>query len=360
MKAIQWIAAVTLTISVTACTQKEKVSEIPDQKEDAFVHKTAEVKLLNYEQELTFTGEVSYDQSRVDQIYSPVSGIIEDVKAELGARVSKGQVLGTIQSTDVSDLLRDYNQARSAFDIAKRNADNVEQLYQTRFASETDLSNAKKQVEIAQAEVSRTGQIMKLYGGAAGGKMPVFPVKAPISGYVVERNVNTGMQIRSDNNVNLFTISDLKKVWILINVYESDVEQVKTGEPVTITTLAYPDKEFSGKITNIASVVDSDTKVLRARVELDNAEGLLKPDMFATIKLHIAKPEKLLAIPPKAVIFDSDHYYVIVDHGKEKYELRSIEILRNTSKFVYAKSGVKSGDQVVTEGSLLLFNELND
>ena len=340
----------------------KKAEEAPKTKDLDTAFRTDTVRLRNYEQELQFTGQVSFDQKQVDRVYSIVSGTVLDVNAELGSYVKKGQILANVQSADVSGFLKDYNTAKASYDIAKRNADNTEQLYKTKFSSENDLVNARKQLEIASSELERSSEVLKLYGGptkSASGQA-TFSVKSPVSGYVVERNVNPNVQIRTDNGNPLFTISNLSDVWVLINIYESDIQAVKMGQLVNITTLAYPDKVFQGRIENIGQVIDNDSKVLQARVVLPNPNGILKPDMFCTIKLHLEKPEKLLAVNPKSVIFNEDKYFVIKDLGKEKYESVPVEVIKSTSKFSYVKANLKDGDRVVTEGALLLFNELTN
>ena len=352
-----WISAILL--SILACGKSKKLQEAETKDTDT-AFRTDSVALRNYEEELQFTGSVSFDQKKVNKVYSFVSGNVVEVKADLGAMVQKGQVLAVVQSQDVSDVLKDQSAAKANYDIAKRTADNVEQLYKTKFSSETDLVSARKQLEIASSELDRSTQVLKLYGGASAGKQPVFTVRAPESGYVVEKNVNPDMQIRSDNADALFTISNLSDVWVLLNIYESDIEAVKVGQQVSITTLAYPDKVFSGKIENISQVVDNDSKVLQARVILPNPDGLLKPDMFCTIKLHIEKPEKLLAVNPIAVIFSQDQYFVIKEIKADDYKAIPVSIVRNTSKYMYIKGDLQHGDKIVTEGALMLYSELTD
>lgn len=342
---------------LAACNRSEKPKEA-ETKDTGSAFRTDTVELRNFEEELQFTGEVSFDQKKVDKVFPIVSGTVLDVKADLGAYVKKGQVLATLQSGDISDFLKDQNTAKANYDIAKRNAENVEQLYKTKFSSENDLVNARKQLEIASSELERSNQVLKLYGGAGPGKQPVFTVKAPQDGYVVEKNVNPDMQIRPDNSDPLFTISDLTDVWVLINIYESDIQSVKQGSQVSITTLAYPDKVFTGTISNLSQVIDNDSKVLQARVVLANPGGLLKPDMFCNIKLHIEKPEKLLAVNPISVIFSQDSYFVIKEVKEGEYKTVPVEILKNTSKYMYVKGALAHGDKVVTEGALMLFSEL--
>lgn len=352
-------AILVLMVSFASCSKSEKPQEA-ETKDNESAFRTDSVHFRNFEEELQFTGSVSFDQKNVDQVFPIISGNVLEVKADLGAMVKKGQTLAVVQSADVSSVLKDQNTARANYDIAKRNADNIEQLYKTKFSSESDLINSKKQLEIASSELERSNQVLKLYGGSSAGKQPLFTVKAPQSGYVVQRNINPGMQIRSDNSDPLFTVSNLSDVWVMINIYESDINAVKTGQQVNITTLAYPDKIFTGTIDNISQVVDNESKVLQARVVLPNPGGLLKPDMFCTIKLHIEKPEKLLAINPISVIFSQDRYFVIKETGKETYKSVPVNIIRSTSKFKYVTGDLADGDKVVTEGALMLFSELTD
>ena len=336
-------------------------------------YRTDTVRLRSPEQDLRFTGKVSYDQSRVDRIFPVVSGNVLEVKAALGAPVQKGQELAMVQSADVSGYLNTYNGTKADFAVAQRNAANTEQLYKSSFASQNDLVAARAQLEKARSAFRGAEQVLKVYGATSGNAAagrPVYTVKAPVSGFVVERNINPGMQLRSDNTMALFTISNLARVWVLINVYESDAAAVKVGMPVIITALAYPDRTFQGKITNVSSVVDADTRVLQARVELDNPAGLLKPDMFCTITLSKPQAGQALAVNPTAVIFSNDRYYVIRrklgtaeptpdQSASVAYEVVPVKVLRSNARYRYVTGNLHDGDQVVTQGSLLLYNDLN-
>ena len=354
------LVAAPALLSLPGCGSKQQ--ELPTNSKDTeTAYRTDTVQLRNLSQDLRFTGKVSYDQRRVDQVFPVVSGTVLNVSANLGQRVTQGQALATVQSADVSGYLNDYNAARSDFALAKRTADNTEQLYKTNFASQSDLIAAREGLTKAQSTLNRSQQILKLYGAGTGSAaQPVYQVKAPVGGYVVARNVNQNMQLRPDNSTPLFTISDLSRVWILLNVYETDVANVKVGEPVDITVLAYPDKKFNGTITNISNVVDPDTRIVQARVELANPDGLLKPDMFCTVYLHNKEAAQNLAVSPRAVIFNQDKYYVVKQTSPGKYAVVPVQVVRTTSQFTYVSGKLNPSDQVVTEGSLLLFNDLMD
>ncbi len=358
-----------LSLVLAGCGSPE--AALPtDTKDTASAYRTDTVRLKRFDEALRLTGKVSYDQSRVDRVYPVVSGNVLDVKATLGSRVQKGQPLASVQSADVSGYLNDYAAAKSDYALAQRTASNTEQLYKTNFASQSDLVAAREGLAKARANLSRTEQITKLYGAnLSGGAQPIYTVKAPVSGFVVERNVNPGMQLRPDNGTTLFTISDLSRVWVLLNVYETDVAALRLGQAVTITALAYPDKTFRGTITNISNVVDPDTRVVQARVELPNPGGLLKPDMFCTVGLDLQGKtgqgeNQSLAVNAKAVIFNNDKYYVVrLVSGtgpQAKYEIVPVKILRSTPSTAFVSGQLQAGQQVVTEGSLMLYSDLSD
>jgi cobalt-zinc-cadmium efflux system membrane fusion protein len=354
-------------LGLTACGGDKKAELPVNTRDNASTYRTDTVMTRDVAENLRFTGKVSYDQSRVDRVFPVVSGTVLDVTAALGARVSKGQALARVQSADVSGFLNDYNSAKSDYAVAKRTADNTEQLYKTNFASQSDLVAAREGLVKAQSALTRAEQVVKLYGAnTGGGASPIYQVKAPASGFVVERNVNPGVQLRPDNATPLFTISDLSRVWIMLNVYETDIAQLKMGQQVSIQALAYPDKTFTGTITNISNAVDPDTRILQARVELPNPDGLLKPDMFCTVSLNLTNTSpagKQLAVNPKSVIFSQDKYFVIKQNGPNKYAILPVTVVSSTSNYSYVevKNGqLKPGDQVVTEGSLLLYNDLSD
>jgi len=345
-------------IIIAACTKKKPHEvDAPHNKEEA-VYKTDTVKMKSMEEELTLNGEVSFDEDSVVRVFPLVSGKVEAVKTSLGVFVQKGQELVIIKSADITNFIKDFEVAKANTEIVKKNLQNTESLYKSGFSSETDYLNAKQEYLKGTQELARAQQVIQLYGGATRTDKPYFYVKAPISGYIVEKNVNTGQEMRQDNSNPMFTISNLRKVWVMANVYEADISEIKIGQNVSIHTISYPDKSFLGKVSNISNVLDKSSRVMRVRVEIDNKDGLLKPDMFATITLMLVRPGQMIAVPLKAIVFDNDQYFVIVAKNG-KYEKREVEIIKKTSHNVFIKGNVTIGERVVTEGSLLLYNELN-
>ena len=359
-----------LLLAVAACgPKKEADANIPTSAADSTASfLTDSVRRMNPENELTLNGTVTFDQDNVVRVFPLVSGNVEKASVTLGTYVKKGQGLAMIRSGDISNYVNNYQADKADLEVAQQALKNTDAQFKAGFASQTDMLTVKNNLKKAQEELGKSTNVLRVYGGSsANNGQPYFTVKAPISGYIVEKNVNTGQDLRSDNQNPLYTISSLQRVWVMANVYEQDIPQIKQGEAVEVQVLAYPDRTFRGHINNVSSVLDQQARVLKVRIVLDNKAGLLKPDMFATIHVQVGNNGgnvpggSSLAVPQKAVVFDRDHYYVILKTGPEKYEAREVSVQKNTTRYAFVTGGnLKPGDTVVTEGSLLLYNDLTD
>ena len=254
----------------------------------------------------TAVGEVSFAEDNVVRIYPIVSGAVEEVKVSLGDYVTKSQLLATLLSTNISEYQRDYNIAKSNVEVEQKNLIRSEDLYKTGMLSDKELTESRKSYNNAQSEFREKKQILELYGGSSDNLDALFRVTAPRSGYIVERNINSGTQIRNDNGTNIFTISDLKNVWVWANVHEGDISKVHEGDAVQVETIAYPGKFFKGTIKKIGTMLDPASRIIRVRTDIDNREGLLKPEMFATVTITPKISSRVLAIPPIAIILESN------------------------------------------------------
>ena len=204
--------------------------------------------------------------------------------------------------------------------------------------------------------MNKLEQVLKVYGAKGGSSDAEYNVVAPTDGYIVEKNVNENMEIRSDNASNIFTVSFLETVWVMADVYESDIPKIKYGEDVDITTIAYPEKIFRGSIKLISNVLDPSTRSLKVRIVIDNKEGLLKPEMFATVKVHIDQGNKVISIPTQALVFDNNVFHVLVVKGGNIYEKRNVTVLQTGKIISYIKEGLAPGEVVVSQNSLLVYN----
>jgi len=309
--------------------------------------------------QLTAVGEVSFSEDNVVRIYPIVSGTVERIFVSLGDYVEKGQKLATLLSMDMSQIQRDYNIAKSNFSVEEKNLARAQELFSAGMMSEKEFAAAKKDYNNALSELNERTQILKLYGGSSSDLDAIYNVVAPRSGYIVERNTTEGTQIRNDNSTNIFTISDLKTVWVWASIHESDLSKVSEGDEVQVKTIAFPDKVFSGRVKKIGTMLDPDSRVIKIRTELNNREGLLKPEMFANVVLTPKVSEKAVVISNISINLENNQNYVMVETGKNEFKKVQIKTGRVFQYYTEVLGGVEIGQRVVTEGSLFVMTAFN-
>lgn len=318
---------------------------------------TISTKLLT--EQLTAVGEVSFSEDNVVRVYPIVSGTVEKVFVSLGDYVQKGQPMATMLSMDMSQIQRDYNIAKSNFSVEEKNLARAQELFSAGMMSEKEFANARKEYNNALSELNERTQILKLYGGSSSDLDAVYNVVAARSGYVVERNITEGTQIRTDNNTNIFTISDLKTVWVWADIHESDLAKVAEGDDVQVKTIAFPDKVFHGKVKKIGTMLDPNSRVIKIRTELNNDDGLLKPEMFASIVVTSKHKANILAVPQSSVILENNRYYVMREINPAEFEKVVVILGRSFADYYEVVEGLKEGDHVVTKGSIFVLTAFN-
>lgn len=342
----------------TAPTEKQttQITLTAEQMRQVRTEKVTQVQLA---EEFGAVGDISFDEDNVVRIYPIVSGTVEKVAVSLGDYVNRGQLLATLLSTDITGFQRNYNVAKADLEVSEKNLARAQELFSVGMLSEKDYTEAKKDFANAQSDFNEKKQILELYGGSVERLDAVFNVVAPRSGYIVERNVNEGTQIRTDNNTTIFTISDLKSVWIWANVHESDIAKVKEGDMVSVTTIAYPEKVFSGIIKKIATMLDPASRIIRVRSELANENGLLKPEMFATVTITSQTKEQVMAIPLKSLVLENNEYYVMREVASNTFGKVMVTVGKKFNELAEVKSGLALGDNIIVEGSLFALTAYN-
>lgn len=310
------------------------------------------VKTSNISYAIKFNGIVDYNTDKVANIFPIVSGNIQNIRVMPGDYVHAGQVLGTIKSPEVANYNAALISAETNVRLSTKLLDQQKELFKSGLASQVDITTAEVSYEQAVAAKVAAEKILAINGNNKNGD---FEVKSPVDGFIVQKNVTNDMTVRADNGGNMFTISDLKDVWVQANVYESNINSVHEGEPVEVTTNTYPDKVFKGKIGKLMNVLDPVTKVMKVRVALDNPGFALKPQMFATIGISNTVDKMATAVASSALIFDNSQYYVILIKGKNNVEIRPVEVITNNGKTAYIKSGLEPGDRVVGSEALLVY-----
>jgi membrane fusion protein, heavy metal efflux system len=308
--------------------------------------------------ELQLSGEVTYNEDNVVRVMPLTSGQIIDTKVQIGDYVKRGQTLAVMKTTEG---VSNYNELRSAerdIAIAKKNMDATESLSKSGMGTDRDFQLAKEEYEKSQVAVERIKGMQSIYGtGSANG---VVTITAPHEGYIIEKKINTGSVVRPDNADNLFTIGDIADVFVTANVFETDISRVRTGLPVEIKTLAYPDKIFKGKVDKISNMLDPQNKALKVRIGLENPDKKLKPEMFTSVLVHNTEGVKAIAIPTSALLFDFGKQYVVVYKDKCDVEAREVTVLKTVGDRTYIASGIKEGERLITHNQILVYQSFKE
>ncbi len=306
---------------------------------------------------ITLTGSVDFNQDNQVNIYPLVSGNIQDVKVQLGDYVSAGQVLAIVKSSEMAGYSSNLVSAEANLNVTKKNLDAQKDLFASGLASQLDITSAQSNYDQALAQLELVKRVLKINGNNTQGD---YIIKAPISGFIVQKNITNSTSIRADNGNALFTISDLKNVWVQANVYESNISKVHMGDHVSITTVSYPDKVFEGKVDKILNVLDPTNKVMKVRIILPNEGYLLKPQMFTRVVVTNKQNTQVICIPSKALIFDHSQYFVLLYKGKGVAQITHVQVLSTLGDSAYLSGGVKEGDQLVGSDAILIYDALNN
>ena len=318
------------------------------------------VRNSNITDELTLSGVISFNDNNVIKIFPQVSGKVMECKVTLGDKVTKGQVLAVIHSADVAGSYNDLSSANADLAISKRQMDNAESLYKNGISSEKEYNEAKQNYEKALSSRNKVQSVININGGGKANEGGQYMVVSPINGYIVEKKVNAGAFIRPDMGDNLFTISDLKNVWVYANVYEADISKIKEGYSVKVLPLSYPGKTFIGKIDKISQVLDPQSKAMKVRVNIDNSEMLLKPDMFAKVLVNNTEGVTALCIPTASLIPQEGKNYVVVYRNDSDLKVTQVELIKTVNEKTFISSGLNVGELLITKNQILLYSKLTE
>jgi cobalt-zinc-cadmium efflux system membrane fusion protein len=297
------------------------------------------------------------------------------VKAYLGDKVTRGEVLAELDSIELGQAKSEYLKARADLEVARANFSREERLYNRQITSEKEYLDAKGEFLRAEAALNTSRETLRLLGLSDADvksiswserKSPpsMFPLKAPFDGIIIEQHTVLGELVTSQDNA--YTITDLTHLWIQLDVYEKDLRHVGKGKPVDIMVDAYPDEKFTGEVTYISDVLDETTRTARARVEIENPDGRLKPGMFASALITIpGEGGDALTVPSSAIQQVRGKPTVFVREGEGIFEAKEITTGRESGDLVEVTDGISPGDEVVTEGgfylkSLLLKDEMGE
>jgi membrane fusion protein, heavy metal efflux system len=309
---------------------------------------------------LRLTGAVSFNGFDTTPVITQVSGPVSRIVVTPGQQVHRGEPLLYVASPDYSQLLANYLKARDAYALAEKGYLRAKDLYDHSAIAQRDLEVAESARAQAAADLDAANQSLRILGISKPEEVGTrqtgseLPVLAPIAGQAVERLVAPGQVIQA-GATQVFTISNMSSVWVLANLYQKDLPNVRLGDPVTITTDSYPGTAFHGKISYIAAALDPDTRTLQARIEVNNPHGELKKDMYVVCTVQSGTIRNALTVPDSAVLRDSQNEpFVYVVTQNNEFSRRMVALGQRSDNATQLTSGISPGDRVVGDGSLFL------
>jgi membrane fusion protein, heavy metal efflux system len=329
--------------------------------------------------DLQTTGKVGFNEDRMTPVVAPYGGRVLEVLANKGDRVKAGQPLLVVESADLVAAINDFaeavadaEKAKITLDIAEKNVQRARNLHSLEALAtrdlqiaESDLARAEKDYRRAQTAVSVVRNRLSLFGKSEDEvrkleESPADPIdrrieiRAPLDGTIVDRKVGPGQYIKPDLPDPLFLIGDLSSVWVNADVYEASLEEVHVGAPVAISVAAYPERQFAARISAINPTVDPVTRTIHVKCAVPNPDGLLKPEMFANVRIQRSAKLKVPAVPSNALVREGGDSFVLREDSAGRFQRRQVKPGPESQGFTLIEDGLNAKDRVVTGGVLLL------
>lgn len=303
-------------------------------------------------------GKVSYDETQTTRIASPINGRVVSPKlAELGTAVEKGAVLIELDSPDLGQAQSDYATALANLKLAEKAHRRSQELYEGKAIALKDLEQADDSLSVAKAEAERARLRLANLWIKGARENNRYVLRSPIAGTITERNVNPGMEVTPDLSDPLYVVSDIRHLWVFMNVFEKDLGLIHTGQKVLVRVPAHPGQRFPATVQYIGQVVDENTRTVLVRCVLDNPEKKLLPAMYATVDVLSDPDDKALVIPLTAVFTEKETDVVYVALAENHYQKRPIKIGLRLKNQAVVEAGLQPGERLVTEGALQLMAE---
>jgi membrane fusion protein, heavy metal efflux system len=321
------------------------------------------VALRQFVSEERTEGKIAVNGDRATPVYSPYSGRITRVIANLGDVVAQGAPLATIDASEFSQAQNDLRTGMAQLKLARISETRKHALYDIKGGSLADWQQAQADLAAGETNLSAVRSRLRILGYSdaqidsletAEHFAPATNILAPIRGIIVDRQVGPGQYAQAGAATPVFTIADLSSVWLVANVREADAARVQRGQTVEVQVLAYPDRSFSAHVVYVAPTIDANTHRLTVRAVIDNPDGALKPEMFANFVILTGQAAQSPAVPEGAVVYEGEAAHVWVLGPDNVIAVRPIRVGRTNDGYVEVLQGLQSGDRVVTKGSLFI------
>jgi cobalt-zinc-cadmium efflux system membrane fusion protein len=336
-----------------------------------------EVKQREFRAENITEGKIAIDEDRSTPVFSPYAGRVTKLLAKPGDTVKRGQPMLVVETTDAVQGLNDFmsaiavvNKARSQLKLAetveKRNTDlyagratplkDLQQAQADLLAAQNDMRSAETALDAARNRLKLLGRSDEQISAfqETGKITSETSLVAPLDGTVVQRKVGPGQYITSSAPDPVFVLGDLSTVWLIAYVRETDALKVEQGQDLNFTVLGYPERVFKAKIAYVAASLDPATHRLMVRASVDNADGALKPEMFANVTIFTSTDKRGVAAPREALIYNGSLISLWVVHPDKSIEKRQVKTGDISGGFIQVLEGLSPGERVITRGTLFI------
>ena len=317
---------------------------------------TASVTQRSGAREVAVLGEIAADQGRYAEVAPPTGGQVVRVLVDLNAAVRQGAPLAQLRSADLGRARAELLTAEVRRDLAQQVLDRKRQLAAERIIATREVQEAEAVFRAAEAEAKAAASALRALGiqeDDSVGDSPLFYVRTPVSGRVIERRAILGQY--ADLASPLFIVADLSQVWLIAQVFERDAVNLRLGSTAHVTLAALPGQEFDGRVTQVGRQVDAGSRTVPVRVELSNTSGVLRPGMSANARLEVAgESQTILVVPAAALQRVGAQWLAFIPRSPQEFEMRRVGRGRDLGNDVEVVSGLSAGETVVVEGAFLL------
>ncbi|MBI3803549.1 MAG: efflux RND transporter periplasmic adaptor subunit [Nitrospirae bacterium] len=327
-----------------------------------------EITLRPLKRDFRVSGSIQVNENRLAHVGSRIPGRVLEVTAGLGDRVEKGARLAVIDSPELGQAQSAYLMATAKLLVAEKGYERAKTLIEAKVIGAGELQRREGEHLSAQAEAQAAEDRLRLLGVTEQEMAELTRNKSirsqasilsPLAGTVIERNVTAGEVVEPAKS--LFTVADLSLLWGIADVAEKDLVRIQKGAVAEVSVASYPEERFKGKVAYLSDTIDPASRTLKVRVEVENAKGKLKPQMFATFRIQTEEAERSLALPESAVQREGEQSIVFVEkEGTEKerrFEKRPVSLGAEAQGYYPVLSGLQPGERVVIQGAFVLKSE---
>ena len=312
---------------------------------------------------LELPARLVWNEERTQRIYPAFAGRVLTLNADIGQSVNAGQVLATLASPEFGAAQADTAKAMADAQVADRALARHQTLFEADVISRKELDLTEADALRARAELARAQARTRMYGSSANTVNQQLGLAATVKGVVVERNLSAGQEVRPDQggpgNQALFVVSDPSVLWVQIDAREADTASLKPGTKITLTLPNFPGQTFDAKITATGDFIDSNTRSIKVRAVIDNAQRLLKAEMLGTARIERKLTAGVL-VPASAVQLRGTEHWAYVQTEPGVFEPRRVKLGYEGLQEVLIVDGVQANELVVKENSLLLAREFRN